>query len=1465
MSDDDDKTRRELIAALQEPVPPVPPCRSELEGAPSPVGGVVNEYSFGLVIRRDGMEPGSYDLISGGKTWSQHVAGYTTTLIGLLTLILSIEDGTLGGVFINKNHISNKTEYFAVVDAIARTLVPGAEKKDRDLVKTIKYGTCPSQYINLTHQRDIKEAKRRIEDEVKKKEQSKNNKNNQAEDVPAHAPAPAAQVDLVDALFEAGAEPSPAAFDDHVDDVLSQFTHLMCHNRPPHVHGRSDLIGPMTAQDTVMETGAYFINLNKAVVNPVGGNDNPQQGSLMDDLFNMVDSVGAQGLPKATMHVSVIRDREQPTVVTGYLVRIFQYDPAWNPGVTVHKLSEECNQRMLHKFNAHFKDPRPNYVAMQESQFPTADMSWSKWIKMCKRYNYQGRDTFQDTIEDNAMTQRADDYSSRYHPTQVFTLERALERLRDAGGHVGEVDDYLGEFRGAKVRVWPEYVRQQTVTYLPEQVFWDHPTNVGLLGQYFPFQHTSEPAIRSLFEDCTVVSKKAVLAVTPRFSGFKTFNVLIHKETATQDSKEEANLLFKQCGDIHRLFKAGRETRQWKEYREYVRMTQRKNMQDFAAICTMDGDVDYQSISRPMKACLKYLQDNRDTATFDVFLEDPEVGFFGNAVIRQLMQYEKVLKVMRTMIAYKVEGLFSVYRGLDADLRFNYILYGEKGEGKSVSGPKFVDKICVPGTTTAIDRKTGASEQTDMGIYDEIQIQEEMDEVLVNPEVGKKNPEKVNMHKKALTGKSVKIRTFQTFTIPGYGERRGARDIETHWNYVTCGSTNEPDIDAGALASRFHTDTITQSLIPTNELGFDVDTADKREIVQYFRMVQSVIGWTEKAMATHAIHRAVNMELWHKVSDHMFASLNRWGIMEQSDNARVKEKMTMFARVETVKKMYILGYCIAGAPFHGQPFHPEHLLELQRYLYCDTDIIIFTWTALSTEIVNDKYGKILNAAFKVATGCPENWQRNMTTYKLYQNDTVGRLKWRTETNPMWVKERDGPNRNRKCIDLTYMSIEGNLDRVARSISSHTEYSANDVKGALKGMSRISLPLTAGGRNGYAPIPEVTLERHRGIERHKTVLLLDTMANTVMTYCSTMAKTMIRDVVMHITGVDPKCYESPKACRNFLDLYKLDAEDVVFLHCMLGQWSCTEQELQYTLLELRNREVPMETLRRILLSVDHVTLFNDVEFRQVQQRHNLTYQRCTIICHGFDTERFYEAGSPNRMYVEKTMEDEDALGGTFARYVSEDDIPMLLGIPVRSRFATNNNVTPLVDLSEKKFFYFCPLFIDHFDKTVILEAFEHAVMCGTTRPGKRLLGWSHDEDQSKAQVLNWTQEYIDETIRKLNAMAPLGENRLNGVVFRERKHVNEAANVILRSKTSTQGSNIVIIHDLDEWAAEMQHLYCGFDFDDPVRTPTYIHNKYIAAGGHVGRTNYPATILEEESRDRSRNWEPNTIAKRLRVE
>jgi len=115
------------------------------------------------------------------------------------------------------------------------------------------------------------------------------------------------------------------------------------------------------------------------------------------------------------------------------------------------------------------------------------------------------------------------------------------------------------------------------------------------------------------------------------------------------------------------------------------------------------------------------------------------------------------------------------------------------------------------------------------------------------------------------------------------------------------------------------------------------------------------------------------------------------------------------------------------------------------------------------------------------------------------------------------------------------------------------------------------------------------------------------------------------------------------------------------------------------------------------------------------------------------------------------------------------------------------------------------------------------------------------------------------------MAPLGENRLNGVVFRERKHVNEAANVILRSKTSTQGSNIVIIHDLDEWAAEMQHLYCGFDFDDPVRTPTYIHNKYIAAGGHVGRTNYPATILEEESRDRSRNWEPNTIAKRLRVE
>lgn len=75
------------------------------------------------------MEEGEYDLVSGGKAWSQHVAGYTTSLIGLLTVILAVEDGSLGGIFINKNHISNKTQYFAVVDAVARMMVPGKARK----------------------------------------------------------------------------------------------------------------------------------------------------------------------------------------------------------------------------------------------------------------------------------------------------------------------------------------------------------------------------------------------------------------------------------------------------------------------------------------------------------------------------------------------------------------------------------------------------------------------------------------------------------------------------------------------------------------------------------------------------------------------------------------------------------------------------------------------------------------------------------------------------------------------------------------------------------------------------------------------------------------------------------------------------------------------------------------------------------------------------------------------------------------------------------------------------------------------------------------------------------------------------------------------------------------------------------------------------------------------------------------
>ena len=189
--------------------------------------------------------------------------------------------------------------------------------------------------------------------------------------------------------------------------------------------------------------------------------------------------------------------------------------------------------------------------------------------------------------------------------------------------------------------------------------------------------------------------------------------------------------------------------------------------------------------------------------------------------------------------------------------------------------------------------------------------------------------------------------------------------------------------------------------------------------------------------------------------------------------------------------------------------------------------------------------------------------------------------------------------------------------------------------------------------------------------------------------------------------------------------------------------------------------------------------------------------------------------------------------------------------------------PVVDLHSAKSVAFSPLAILLFDKRIILEAFEQAVMCATTAPGKRLLGWPLQGDPSKVETMHWTQDYIHETVRKLNANMPAnGVNRLNGVTFRRRGYITTAASEFL-GHVAANHTNVETIDDLDKWSATVQHMRCGFSLDEPVHDPQWIHENYIKHGGYLGTQDYPRSVAQEEQKHEEANWIPNFNYQRLK--
>lgn len=1403
-----DAELRELIATIVPPVPKVPPAYVEAECViVEPIKDVIHEYAVALTIA---------DLIPDARAWADHRSEITPHFFAVQFLMLCVENPNLGKQQINVDKESSPGLYNKVLMAFARQQAHLTKKNDPELIKRYVVG---GHYVSLAFLRELKGAIEKVKAEAAKKKKKKKDgeeeeeeEEDEEEEIPIPPPIPI---------------PVVPQFHSN-ENVLNVLHNVLFINREPKPGAVSDNSSRILLDHQLIFDSHPWIRRNERIaVAAVAATQDD------DDIFI---SPNAQDLTsKATFTVMPCYDCSKKNV--GYLIRVFQHDGSWNPGVMIQELDEQIRARNLNAGNLYYKDPWPQYRTLLGTSHPVHKMTMARWFQLVNRLKPGGGMLDAETMmRQEASGPSVTNYKKDFHPSQVFTLSTALSRLRGVQGIVGDEAQYQN---GA----FPE--NQRAYRYLSSQVHWANTKDIGLSCQYFPgiTEHGISPETVRLLETNPNVTLDTVSDLFPRFGGQKTSNVIIRME-------EEADASFKRCDSIDFT-----DDKQYDAYCVELRRAQKENTQKLTSICQLEGAVDNIPISPPMRATLVELQKHQRTITCDLPIMDKDMSFFGNYIARMELSYEKTLRIIHTRYSVMCHGLFSCTQRRDKQLLFSLIIFGPGALGKSASTTGFIMKCAIPGTWTKIDRLTAAADQTDKGVYDEIRVCEEFDDDYVSATSSTKNKEKVNIKKSSMTSGSISVKTFDGVTVPGIGKVRDSRLINIPMNVTEVANTNASNIAGDALASRYHRENIHETDVPANELNYSVLPEASKRVVDEFRIMQGLSYWVEKSMGIFAICRNPNMRLWDDVSDRMLQFLHLRGVLSATDmetnRGRIKDLMTPVARQFTIENAINCCWNVKGGPCYGKPFHPSQFADVAPYLYCTLDIILFTWTLLSSIVINEDFGDVLGALYQMATGDPIG---NKSNYELYQKSK--RAKFKTMANPSHNRKQDG-NTNATLMDLNYLEVVGTIDKVASNVAPLTrgKIPAHSVSGLIQRMSNIDFTPRHGhnDRNGYeANIGTDDMLHHKPEEVSKCWLSGNDYTAPLRDFINEYKSLYAKDVAVKMNSKLGDSYANAKA---FFAASKLSDEDIVLLYVMRNDWK--SETFEQDLIALKQRDMKQwmqqERLERILRAFLRPVRAENPYLEAINFR--MTYPHAEILYHMLECEYLAEEGKPKSRQKVKLITDSREIN--FPRLQCEDEIPQLYGNSVDVHQAYQLRI---VDLSSKKHVYFAPSAAILFNKQMILDAFNAAVICESTPETKYILGWPHPENPSKAQTMTHSKQFIKSYIIEQAKQNPNAQNRANGVVFHRRGYVSGATEKML-GKVTRDKANYELLDRLNYHSAYRQHRICGKA--DTVRDPDYILSEYVKAGGVLGTVNYPTQLIDEELAEQKANWFVNDFCSNKR--
>lgn len=530
-----------------------------------------------------------------------------------------------------------------------------------------------------------------------------------------------------------------------------------------------------------------------------------------------------------------------------------------------------------------------------------------------------------------------------------------------------------------------------------------------------------------------------------------------------------------------------------------MELSRQSRLKIFSTLWLVEGEVDDLPVPESLRAIMRWFRERRsgtkDTRiphlTRQFMMFDPEMGIFGNSMIRQVKMFTCVGLILQPLICMLTEGLFSCFRYSPKKLAFNLLFHGRYDTGKSHAAINILMKlICIEGTVLPYVSQTKAADTTLRHYYDLIIASDEVPQRKVSQAEAEKDPEATNKDKLKMTDRFVGVNVFTFETDPSTGEKvRWARTFRTDHYVALVEVTNHVVEATSALASRYFRLTVAQPRLEARKLQNEshVSALLKGDMVGYLNTNQYLSACIYKAIQCGVMQEPF-MGLFWDTANRILDCLQANNAISKDTGARGLEIMMPYAIQMVIHWAIHCAFDLPSSPNYMKGFTPECIKEVEPYLYCTVEIVWWCWTALASGWIEEMSGNVINSA--VRSFGLDMWgstAEGLTPYHMWELDINNRIPWR--------RRRNEQNEKDPLIDLQYVTFYGTKEQIARQIASKSDPKLDwtDVISVFNQLAGKMVPVPW---NVYRPMPLSGMKAwHQFIQLPREVISVPGTATT----------------------------------------------------------------------------------------------------------------------------------------------------------------------------------------------------------------------------------------------------------------------------------------------------------------------------------------------------------------------------------